>query len=213
MIAYKFLAPGAVAPFTGFPWPVAEGGPGPWVEAADERADLGIHACRPCDLPYWLDAELWRAELAAPVGEGQRQVVAKRGRLLERVQAWGPEAAAQFAQEAALMARDRVAAALRRAAFDEEAEGLARCSDLRGLLAAAKAVTSPGVPSSLAAYLAEAAETALAGDVPVSAYISARAAVPCSGGDEREFAAERARQARWLAERLGLPAVTPLHGP
>jgi len=208
MIAYKFLAPGAVAPFTGFRWPVPDDGPGPWVECASERADLGIHACRARDLAYWLDTELWRAELAEPVGEGQRQVVASRGRLLERVEAWGPEAAARFAQEAALMARDRVAAALRRAGFDEDAEALTRCADLRGLLAASRAVTSPGLPSSLVAYLVEAAETALAGDFPVSAYISARAAVPSSGGDEREFAAERARQARWLAARLGLPGDT-----
>jgi len=205
MIGYKFLASGAVAPFTGFRWPVPDGGPGPWVEAASGRAELGIHACRTCDLAYWLDAELWRAELADPVGEGQRQVMASRGRLLERVAAWGPQTAAQFAQGAALLARDRVAATLRRAGFEADARELARCADLRGLLAASRAVPpSSGLSSSLTAYLTEAAETALAGDFAVSAYISARAAVPSSGGDEGAFAAERANQSRWLAERLGL---------
>ena len=73
------------------------------------------------------------------------------------------------------------------------------------MLEASRAISStPGLPSSLAPYLVEAAETALAGDVPVSAYISARAAVASSGGREDEFAAERANQARWLAARLKL---------
>ncbi len=206
MIAYKFLAQGAVAPFTGFRWPLPGGAPGTWVEAAGRRPDLGIHACLPRDLAYWLEAELWRVELSEPVADGQRQVIASRARLLDRVSAWNAETAAEFALEAALMARDRVAAALRRAGLDAAADELARPAELGGLLAASKAAAAPGVGRSaeLAAYLAEAAETALAGDFAVSAYISARAAVPSSGGDEREFAAERARQGQWLNERLAL---------
>ena len=85
MIAYKFLAPGAVAPFTGFRWPAGgAAGPGPWVAAPRERPELRIHACKPCDLAYWLEAELWRAELADPVDEARRQVRASRGRIRHR---------------------------------------------------------------------------------------------------------------------------------
>jgi hypothetical protein len=207
MIAYKFLAPGAVAPFTGLRWPVPDGGaPGSWVDAASPRLDLAIHACVPRDLAYWLEAELWRVELSEPVAEGQRQVIASRGRLLDRVAAWNVDSAAEFAREAALMARDRVVLALRGAGLDAYAEELGRAAELGELVAVSKAVAAPvaGRSAELAAYLAEAAETALAGDFAVSAYISARAAVPSSGGDEREFAAERARQGQWLTERLAL---------
>ncbi|HET9553714.1 MAG TPA: hypothetical protein VFP50_12165, partial [Anaeromyxobacteraceae bacterium] len=67
MIAYKFLAPGAVGPFSGFAWPVPSGGgPGPWVAAG---AGGAIHACRTHHLPWWLDAELWAAELDGEVEE------------------------------------------------------------------------------------------------------------------------------------------------
>lgn len=206
MIAYKFLSAGAVAPFTGFRWPVpGPSGPGDWVEAAGELPDRGIHACREDDLAFWLDAELWRAELSDPIREAQRQVVARRGRLLERVSAWDRGAALELAERSSLLARDRIARALEAAAFEQEAARLASSRELRGLLEASRAISStPGLPSSLAPYLVEAAETALAGDVPVSAYISARAAVASSGGREDEFAAERANQARWLAARLKL---------
>lgn len=206
MIGFKFLAPGAVAPFSGFRWPVpGQGLPGRWVEAVSSRPELGIHACRSCDLAYWLDAELWRAELSDPVVESQRQLVASKGRLLERVSAWDGDMPARFAEQTALMARDHVLAALGQDGSQEDASELSRCADLRGLLAASNAMTqSPGRAASLAAYLVEAAETALAGDFAMSAYISARAAVPSSGGDEREFAAERARQAGWLVGELEL---------
>ena len=112
---------------------------------------------------------------------------------------------ARFAEQAALMARDRVAAALERAGLAPLARELAGCVDLPGLAAASRAaLQSPERTTSLAEYLAEAAETALAGDFAVSAYISARVAVPCAGDDEDRFAAERSRQARWLAGALGL---------
>jgi len=206
VIAYKFLGSGAIAPFTGFRWPVpASGEAGPWVEARSSFPQRGIHACREVDLAYWLDAELWRAELTDPVIEDRRQVVSSRGRLLSRVAGWGPEMSARFAEQAALMARDRVAAALDRAGLAPLARVLEGCADLLDLGAAARTtLQSPAPVASLAEYLAEAAESALAGDHAVSAYISARVAVPSAGGDETEFAAERERQARWLAEQLGL---------
>src|SRR5437868_12625227 len=57
VIAYKFLAAGSVAPFTGFPWPLPQGGaPGAWVEAPPPGSpDLGVHGCRAEDLPYWVE--------------------------------------------------------------------------------------------------------------------------------------------------------------
>ncbi len=206
MIAYKFLAAGATGPFTGFRWPVpVPARPGAWVEAADGRADHGVHACRPDDLAFWQDAELWRAELADPVVEGHRQVVSARGRLLERLSAWDQDLARTFGEACAWRARDRSVAALHMPGFHEEAELLASCRSLSELHTTSKGLSSrKGLPAALAAYLAEAIDFLLAGDPPCSTYISARAAVVASGGSESEFAAERQGQAHWLAERLGL---------
>ncbi len=206
MIAYKFLSAGAVAPFTGYRWPVPGlAGAGAWVEAPDGRLDHGVHACRVADLTFWLDVELWRAELADPVAEGQRQVIAKRGRLLDRVSGWNEETARSFAEACIWHARERSIVALRSAGFDREAELLAGCQALSELHAVSKGFSSrKGLPAALAGYLVEAVDFLLAGDSPCSTYICARAAVIASGGIESEFAAERENQASLLAGRLGL---------
>jgi hypothetical protein len=50
MITYWFLDDGAVAPFTGFRWPVDE-----WIQADRVKPCRGgIHACRVRDLPIWM---------------------------------------------------------------------------------------------------------------------------------------------------------------
>ncbi len=206
MIAYKFLSAGATGPFTGFRWPAPEASsPGAWVEAADGRPDHGVHACHLDDLAFWQDVELWRAELADPIVEGQRQIMSVRGRLLERVPAWNEELARAFGEACAWRARDRSVAALRPAGFQVEAGMLAACQVLSELHDTSIEVSSRGgLPAALAAYLAEAIDFLLEGDSPCSTYISARAAVIASGGKESEFAEERQGQARWLVEHLGL---------
>jgi len=95
MIAYKFLRSGAVAPFSSFAWPT--GSPGPWVEAEPHVCASGIHACRAGDLPYWIGTELWEIELEGTVDE-MRKVVAARGRLLRRIEAWDRAAARAFGE-------------------------------------------------------------------------------------------------------------------
>jgi hypothetical protein len=206
VIAYKFLSAGAVAPFTGYAWPVpGPSGKGAWVEAPDERLEHGVRACRLNDLAFWLDTELWRAELADPVVDGQRQVIGRRGRLLERVSGWNEMMARSFAEACVWLARERSLVALRAADFPREADLLAGRPALEELHRASKQLSSrKGLPAALAGYLAEAIDFLLAGDSPCAAYICARAAVIASGGIESEFAAERERQASSLAERLGL---------
>src|SRR4051812_1503447 len=104
MIAYKFLAPGAVAPFTGFHWPVGE-----WVAASGrDQCRQGIHACRIRDLPLWIHAELWEIELAGEIDEQPRKVVAERGRLVQRVTGWNEGLAAEFGRFCAARTRERV---------------------------------------------------------------------------------------------------------
>jgi hypothetical protein len=103
MRAYKFLRPGRVGPFSGHSWPIGE-----WVESGDAMLCVrGVHACRVEDLPYWLMQELWEIELDGEVREGRRKLVAERGRLGRRIEAWTPATAAGFAEACAVRARER----------------------------------------------------------------------------------------------------------
>lgn len=89
MIASKWLRPDGTSVFTRFRWPLPDGGgPGAWVDATVEPCHMGIHACRDADLPYWAGRELYEIELEGPIVEEQTKVVAPRGRLLRRIEAW-----------------------------------------------------------------------------------------------------------------------------
>ncbi|HEY6001915.1 MAG TPA: hypothetical protein VIV57_03510, partial [Anaeromyxobacter sp.] len=101
MIAYKFLAEGAVAPFTGFRWPR----PGEWV-TAPSSPDRWVHACRARDLPHWVGEELWSIELGEPLRESRYQIASPRARLVARVAGWTPALGREYARACALRARD-----------------------------------------------------------------------------------------------------------
>jgi hypothetical protein len=104
VIAYKFLGPGAVGPFTGFRWPVGE-----WVDSGGVDPCLeGIHACRVRDLPVWLGRELWEIELDGTLVEQARKLVARRGRLTRRIDTWDPWVAREFGRFCARRIRERV---------------------------------------------------------------------------------------------------------
>lgn len=191
MRAYKFLNAGCVGLYSGFRWPIGAGGePGPWVEAEGEleACGNGIHACRLADLPYWIDDELWEIELAGEVLHGPRGLVARRGRLGARIEAWGSDVAAAFAESCAARARTVAASTAgterdRLDCYATDADRFARDAGLDTAWAACAAYTE--------AYLA---------------------GVAASGGRARgrahelAFAAARRAQAEWIAERLGAPA-------
>jgi hypothetical protein len=102
-LAYKFTLPGARSPFTGFAWPVGE-----WVEAEGEIALCrnGIHACRPEALPRWLNDELWLVELDELEEERDGVLLARRARLLMRIESWNEETSRELARScAAVIAR------------------------------------------------------------------------------------------------------------
>jgi len=104
LIAFKFLAAGAVGPFTGFRW---QGDV--WVEADDlQPCERGIHACRASDLLLWLNAELWEIELGGAIVEQTRKLVAQRGRLTHRIERWTPDVAREFGRFCAGRTRRRV---------------------------------------------------------------------------------------------------------
>jgi hypothetical protein len=233
VIAYKFLTGGAVGRFSEFAWPGPAGGePGEWVEIDRplEECSSGIHACRVIDLPAWIDDELWLVELGGEIRESESMVVAERGRLLRRVDAWSERTATAFVEACALRAREQAFRDLRRQGLTAEADDLVTAHDLRTVQARA-VVLAPA--SEAAAFAADA--VALAGgrrpgiweDHPgaasadqspgataanlafVVAHAAGREALVASGDESayaRGFAAERAWQVEWLRERLGLDA-------
>lgn len=142
MIAYKFLERGAIGPFSRFSWPrPAEDNPGEWVATADEVRQCfhGVHASLTDDLLNWLDDELWQIELDGEIIDSNGMLVAQRGRLLRRVDAWDDTTASAFAADCALRARHRALAALRRVGLTDEAEQLLQASELDQVQAAAAA--------------------------------------------------------------------------
>ena len=92
MIAYKFLASGAIGPLSRVAWPA----PGEWLETGDVVVGKqGTHVCRPEQLAHWIHDELWRIEIDGPVIEAPDCIVVARARLVERVTAWDPIAFAR----------------------------------------------------------------------------------------------------------------------
>ncbi len=88
MIAYKFLKPDGTSVFTGFSWPLPDGGPGDWVDAEVEPCRSGIHVCRTEHLALWAGQMLYEVELDGEVVEERTKVIASRARLTRRVEAW-----------------------------------------------------------------------------------------------------------------------------
>lgn len=191
MIAYKFLARGALSPFIGFRWPE----PGEWVGAREGRVEL-VHACRWEDLPYWLDDELWRVELEPPVRESRYQIASPRARLVARIAGWDPSLEREYSRACLMRARDLASPHL-----DARLRGV-----LEGLEQPQAIVDALGRagPVPLAAwYLSDAANYALQLRTATVSYIACLLASTLDGG-LAAFEAERAWQAGWLAKRLDL---------
>jgi hypothetical protein len=130
MIAYKFLRAGAIGSFSGFAWPrPGPHGPGPWVEAAPFRGacGVGIHGCDGDHLVYWLDRELWLVELGGEVAAAQKKLIAPRGRLVRRIEAWDEPLQRELAEAGIARARELAEAA--------ESRGEAEAALARGYLA------------------------------------------------------------------------------
>lgn len=98
MRAYKFLADDGTGIFSRFSWPLPNGAPGDWVEAEVSPCRSGVHACRPGDLPYWLGPALYEAELDGDLVEQGMKLVASRGRLTRRIEAWNDETREAYSQ-------------------------------------------------------------------------------------------------------------------
>jgi len=209
MIAFKFLARGAVGPFTGFAWPTpSASSPGAWVEVPPASFPRrGIHACLVEHLPYWLDEELWEAELDGIVQHAPMQVITSRGRLLRRVASWTKEVSAELAQACLFKARDTAADFLKRNRGGKDADELIACADIAQLERVARTMSATGKTNFLAnliGYVADAAKRAKMNHVGTVCYVAADLARAASGSPEAAIS-ERIWQGRWIAARLQLP--------
>jgi hypothetical protein len=202
--AWKFLAPGQLAPFGGLRWP----GPGPQSPAPWVRPPSGeVFACRLVDLPWWLDAELWEVELEGPVSTLESQLVAPAGRLIRRIEAWDAAALRDYGAACALRARKLAVGVLHQEGREEEAEALARPDALPELARVARSLSAEASTrrgANLAGYVADSATRAAQGAGAAAANIAANAAV-VARQQPSAFDLEREWQARWIARRTGLP--------
>jgi hypothetical protein len=201
MIAYKFLRSGRIGPFSGFRWPE----PGVWVHAPRDLVACrrGIHACRPSDLPWWLADELWEIELDGHVHPDEHKIIAPAGRLRAQIEAWTPACAQAYADACAWRAQKRAVQALTRAGHPHEAHRLATRATLDDVLATTRQLAGAIPDTRISLTIAgDGAFRALTGAPPTSAYIAAHAAMRLDGA--AGYAAERAWQSQWLAERLRL---------
>jgi hypothetical protein len=216
MRAYKFLAAGALAPFTGRPWPVpGRHAAGAWiVSPAGDLARYGVHACRVEDLSYWPDDELWLVELGGTILHEPYQLVATRGRLLQRVAEWNADTAREYAGACAWRARDLASEGLDRAGLRDGSAALRACIDLVSLEATAKSLAGDAPrsePRGLVAYAAGAAMRARQGRFREASLQCAHLGAAITGTDagaERE----RAWQSDWLARRLQLRELATRSG-
>ena len=107
MIGYKFLRRDATSVFTGFRWPLPEGSaPGRWVDARVDPCRSGVHACRLAELPLWVAPVLYEVELDGTIVEQRWKVVASRGRLVRRIDAWDDQLRAAYTRMCADRAHD-----------------------------------------------------------------------------------------------------------
>lgn len=217
MRAYVFLGQGATGLFDGRRWPTPGTEPGEWVSGSASGPDA-VRAYAIGELPYWIDDELWRIEVAGDVFHDAHLTRASRGRLCERVERWDDDAAHAMAFDCARRARDAAGGVLRAAGHHAEADALDSCDLPPALEEEARRAEKrlEGAAERAVAYVADAVLYARDAPTPggaaaVSAYISARA-VGCAAPAEdyaSAFAAEREWQAEWLCRRLGLSPLVP----
>jgi hypothetical protein len=90
--AYKVLRPDGRGVFTAFRWPLPAAGPGEWVGSDPQPCRSGVHACTAEQLPLWIGRSLYEIELDGEIVADATKLVASRGRLVRRIDAWDEQA-------------------------------------------------------------------------------------------------------------------------
>jgi len=197
-----------------------------------EPGSNGVHALRTRHLVDWIDDELWLIELADDVEEIDDMLVARRGRLLRRIQSWDREAARDFGESCIWRARDLAAELLGRVGLERERAALETADGLGSLQAraAAEARNVTGAAADALVYLADAVQVsrggwfetyvghpgaeatatpgAIAANIGFVVATAAGSVAADAAGRPDAFDdgwdAERQRQLAWLTERLDL---------
>jgi hypothetical protein len=213
VLAYVFLSAGAVEPLSAFVWPTPRNGEqSAWLDA-DAAPSEALRGYPADDLPYWPDDELWKIELAGPIAERDHVLVAQRARLLGRIDSWSEPLAWEFVGECARRVARRAAAALHEDGLSAAAASLDRARDLRELeRASSSAADHPREAGKLAGYVADVCFYARDARVgPRAAGVAAKMSAVALAGDagdapryDERLAQERAWQADWLVDRLGI---------
>lgn len=182
-VAFKFLQPGAVGPFTRFQWPTS----GAWVEAPRplEACRHGVHGVEREHLVRWLQPELWTIELNGELLEADTVVVAERGRLVDRVDGWNLAAARELMEHCVARGREL-------ASEHPDSEVVSDLAEqASGYLDGTFEPDDPFQATATGTYVVARAAGAAESMADASAH-------------DAGFDAERRRQSLWLAERLGL---------
>jgi hypothetical protein len=220
MKAFKFTQANG-STYSGFVWPLPTAdGPGEWVEV-DKRAhktltagDLCsgrvLHATDATHLLDWLNAEMYEVE----IDESRGLIVAdkigfRRGRLVQRIEAWNERSARLFACDCAEDAlryadpkqRDTLAATI--AVARRYADGEATKEELDAAWDAARDVARDAAWD--AAWVA--ARVAARGAAWGAAWVAARDAARGAAWDAARDAA-RAKYLGWLHALLGIEAAS-----
>lgn len=215
MRAYKFLNSDGCSLLTGHRWPLPQGTvPGSWIDVGAVRpCHQGVHACRPEDLPYWLDTDLWEIDLAGEIVEADHKVAAQRGRIVGRIDAWST-VQSEFSEMSVWRTRDFAITAVTAEGRNDLAERLQSAVTLDQLTEFWDVAQEFDVDSPMGravGYVADGAEMAMTDEpspAPFVAAVAAGFAAMYAKGDEASFhtafATERSYQATWLACRLAL---------
>lgn len=216
MKAFKFLGLDGATVISGVVWPLPEGSsPGAWLEVTAVRpCREGIHACRPEDLSYWIHHELYEIELAGEIAESRHKVVAPKGRLLRRLDAWSAGVATELAVWCTWRVRDAAVSVLRQEGDDAGADRFAAATTTDELIEATvpRAAEPDASVAATVAVLARDAAAASAGRhyaiAPfIASWAAGHAAAGFDGGQaafNAGYANERRAQSDWLAGRLEL---------
>jgi hypothetical protein len=169
-----------------------------------------VHACAPADLSHWLAASLWEVELDGEVMETRHKVVGPRGRLVRRIGGYDG-AVRELAEVGAWRCRDRAVAVLRAEGSADMADRFDAASTLDELAALGADADESIFAGGAAALAADAAHFALHGLPAQAPFVAACSAGHVAAGPDGDqaaydegYAAERALQSAWLAERLQL---------
>jgi hypothetical protein len=169
----------------------------------------GLHLCREQNLMLWLAPALWEAEADGEVIEAADKVVARRARIVRRVEAWNDRTARLFAAdcaehllplfEADFPTDDRPRKAIETAR--RFADGKASREEMAAAQAAAGAAAWDAAWDAARAAAWDAAQAAARAAARVAAWAAAWAAARAAARDAA-WAAAWAAECEWQTARL-----------